>query len=73
MIILPKFDFIQFLKVIERFKIYELFFVSPIVLSMTKNLRVLRKYDLRSIKFLYIGAAPLGQELVVDLQLVYPA
>jgi hypothetical protein len=37
-VVLPKFDFIQFLKMIERFKIYELFLVPPIMLLVTKNL-----------------------------------
>jgi acyl-CoA synthetase (AMP-forming)/AMP-acid ligase II len=71
-IALPKFEFTQFLKGIERFKIYGLFVVPPIVVLMTKNLDMLKKYDLSSVKFLYTGAALLGKESVLDLQSVYP-
>lgn len=71
MIVLPKFDLINFLKSIMRFKIYELFVVPPIVVMMTKNLEVLKEYDLSSVRFLYTGAAPLGKELVNELRLVY--
>ena len=71
-IVLPKFEFSHFLKSIERFQIYELFVVPPIVILMTKNLDMLKKYDLSSVKFLYTGAAPLGKESVMDLQSVCP-
>jgi acyl-CoA synthetase (AMP-forming)/AMP-acid ligase II len=71
-IVLPKFDLVNFLKSIEGFKIYELFVVPPIVVLMTKNLEVLRNYDLSSVKFLYTGAAPLGKESVMAMQSVYP-
>jgi acyl-CoA synthetase (AMP-forming)/AMP-acid ligase II len=71
-IVLPKFEFTHFLKAIALFKIYELFVVPPIVVLMTKNLDMLRKYDLSSVRFLYTGAAPLGKESVMDLQSVYP-
>jgi acyl-CoA synthetase (AMP-forming)/AMP-acid ligase II len=71
-IVLPKFDLANFLQSIERFKIYELFVVPPIVVLMTNNLEVLRKYDLSSVKFLYTGAAPLGKESVMAMQSLYP-
>lgn len=72
MIVLPKFEFAQFLSSIERFKIYELFVVPPIVVLMTNNLDVLKKYNLSSVRFLYTGAAPLGKESVDILNSVYP-
>jgi acyl-CoA synthetase (AMP-forming)/AMP-acid ligase II len=71
-VVLPKFDFVNFLNAIERFKIYELFVVPPIMVTMTRSLDVLRKYDLSSVRFLYTGAAPLGKELVDNLKSVYP-
>lgn len=71
-IVLPKFELINFLKSISRFKIYELFIVPPVVVMMIQNLDMLRKYDTSSVKFLYLGAAPLGKELANDLKSVYP-
>ena len=71
-IVLPKFDFHNFLKCIARFRIHELFVVPPIVIMMAKNSETCREYDLSSVKFLYTGAAPLGKEIVEDLQLEYP-
>ena len=47
--------------------------VPPIVVIMTNNLDVLKKYDLSSVRFLYTGAAPLGRECVEELQSVYPS
>lgn len=69
---LPKFDLTHFLKSIERFQIYELFVVPPVVVMMRNNLDILKKYDLSSVKFLYTGAAPLGKESVAELRSVYP-
>ena len=71
-IVLPKFDFINFLTCIARYKIFELFVVPPIVVIMTKNMDVLKKYDLSSVRFLFTGAAPLGKESVADLKSMYP-
>jgi acyl-CoA synthetase (AMP-forming)/AMP-acid ligase II len=72
-VVLPKFDLVNFLKAIEQFKIYELIVVPPIVVMMAKSLPVLRKYDLSSVKYLYSGAAPLGKELVHEIRSAYPA
>jgi acyl-CoA synthetase (AMP-forming)/AMP-acid ligase II len=71
-IVLPKFDFSTFLRSIAEFKINELFVVPPIVIMMTKNLDMCRKYDLSSVRFLFSGAAPLGKESVKELQTTYP-
>ncbi|KAH7395527.1 4-coumarate-CoA ligase, variant, partial [Cadophora sp. MPI-SDFR-AT-0126] len=70
-LVLPKFDLTQFLRSIERFKIQELFVVPPVVVQMTNNLDLLKKYDLSSVNFLYTGAAPLGKESVAKLRTAY--
>jgi len=40
---------------------------------MTKNKAVLEKYDLSSVRSIYTGAAPLGQETAEDLQNLFPS
>ena len=40
---------------------------------MAKNKTTLEKYDLRSVKSIFSGAAPLGAETLEDLQSQYPA
>jgi acyl-CoA synthetase (AMP-forming)/AMP-acid ligase II len=70
-IVLPKFDLIHFLQCIQRYKIFEIFVVPPIVVIMANNLELLRKYDLSSVRFLYSGAAPLGKEIVGLLKSKY--
>ena len=81
-VILPKFDSDQFCRFIERYKVTVGYIVPPILLAlvhhpgMTDFLSVsclsfitptaTNKYDLRSLKFLTSGAAPLSAG-VVDL------
>jgi acyl-CoA synthetase (AMP-forming)/AMP-acid ligase II len=71
-IVLPKFEFSNFLKCIVLFKVFELFVVPPIVITMMKNLEVCKAHDLSSVKFVYNGAALLGKEMMRDLQIAYP-
>lgn len=70
-IVLPKFDLTNFLQCIQRYRIFEIFVVPPIVVIMANNLELLRKYDLSSVRFLYSGAAPLGKEIVELLKSKY--
>jgi 4-coumarate--CoA ligase len=81
-VILPKFDPDQFCRFIERYKVTVGYIVPPILLALvhhpgkTELLSASRlslitrtatnKYDLRSLKFLTSGAAPLSAG-VVDL------
>lgn len=71
-IVLPKFDFLKFLNCIERYRIFELFVVPPIVVIMSNSLEVLKKFNLSSVRTLYSGAAPLGKETVEILKAEYP-
>jgi 4-coumarate--CoA ligase len=69
--IMKKFDFIQMLENIEKFKISELFMVPPIVVTMAKH-PASRKYDLSSVRKILSGAAPLGREVSVELESLWP-
>ncbi|KAF2152992.1 phenylacetyl-CoA ligase-like protein [Myriangium duriaei CBS 260.36] len=71
-IILPKFEMTSFLESIARFKIEDLFLVPPIIITMTKSASTLAKYDLSSVKTIFTGAAPLGEETSNELQSQYP-
>jgi acyl-CoA synthetase (AMP-forming)/AMP-acid ligase II len=59
---MPRFDFEQFLQLIERHRITALMLVPPIVLALAKH-PLVAKYDLTSVRFVNSGAAPLGDAL----------
>lgn len=65
--VMPRFDFVQMLENIERFRISFLILVPPIVVAMAKDSRT-RKYDLNSVEQVSCGAAPLGREVCVELE-----
>ena len=69
---LPKFEFALYLKAIQDHKIATLYLVPPIIILMTKNKQVMDKYDLNSVKVIFTGAAPLGEETANDLSRLYP-
>jgi long-subunit acyl-CoA synthetase (AMP-forming) len=58
---MPKFDFVEMLQCVQRFKITALTLVPPVVVAMAKQPAV-KKFDLSSIEEVASGAAPLGQE-----------
>ncbi|EGF76873.1 hypothetical protein BATDEDRAFT_33779 [Batrachochytrium dendrobatidis JAM81] len=62
MVVVPKFDFVQFLEFIQRYQITVLHVVPPIVLAMAKH-PIVDKFDLSSVRRATSGAAPLGSEL----------
>jgi len=63
--IMPKFDPEQFCQAIERYKVTAGYVVPPIILLLAHH-PATNKYDLRSLKLLTSGAAPLSAG-VVDL------
>ena len=71
-VVLPKFEFQQLLKTIQDQRISTLFLVPPIIILMSKNKAVLDKFDLSSVKGIFTGAAPLGQETADELQRQHP-
>lgn len=71
-VILPKFDFKHCLQAIQDHKINTLFLVPPIIILMTKGQQILRQYDLSSVRTIFTGAAPLGQETTEALWKIFP-
>ncbi|RBR22330.1 uncharacterized protein FIESC28_04524 [Fusarium coffeatum] len=71
-IILPKFEFQDFLQSVQDFKIRQLLVVPPIIIQVLRFKDICAKYDLSSVKFVYCGAAPLGEETIRDMKNLYP-
>ncbi|KAL8387182.1 hypothetical protein RB595_010098 [Gaeumannomyces hyphopodioides] len=71
-ITLPKFELGSFLEAIQRFRISQLYVVPPIIIQITRNADKCKKYDLSSVRCLFSGAAPLGEETVANLRSIYP-
>jgi acyl-CoA synthetase (AMP-forming)/AMP-acid ligase II len=64
---LPRFDFEAFLKVLQDWAIPLAHIVPPIAVALAKHPAVDR-YDLRGVKWLFSGAAPLGAELTAAIR-----
>jgi acyl-CoA synthetase (AMP-forming)/AMP-acid ligase II len=71
-IILPRFEFKDFLQSVQDFKIRQLLVVPPIIIQILRFKDICAKYDLSSVKFVYCGAAPLGEETIRDMSSLYP-
>ncbi|KAK5468099.1 hypothetical protein LTS15_001073 [Exophiala xenobiotica] len=71
-IILPKFELQPYLTTIQKYKINTLYIVPPIIIAMVKNKQVLKNFNLSSVKAIFTGAAPLGQETAEELASQYP-
>ncbi|CAF3581295.1 hypothetical protein FGSG_05761 [Fusarium graminearum PH-1] len=71
-IILPRFELKDFLQSVQDFKIRQLLVVPPIIIQILRFKDICAKYDLSSVKFVYCGAAPLGEETIRDMSTLYP-
>ncbi|KEH29989.1 putative AMP-dependent synthetase/ligase, AMP-binding enzyme domain-containing protein [Medicago truncatula] len=60
-----RFELEGFLKVIEKYKVTNLWVVPPMILALAKQ-SVVGKYDVSSLKSIGSGAAPLGKELMEE-------
>ncbi|KAJ5161617.1 hypothetical protein N7492_007009 [Penicillium capsulatum] len=69
--IMPRFDFIQVLEYVQTFRITELILVPPVMVLLAKHPAV-KKYDLSSVDNVASGAAPLGREVCVDVEKLWP-
>lgn len=67
-IITRKFDLVQTLELIQKYKIQSLTTVPPIITVLAKN-PIVDRYDLSSLRSVGSGAAPLGQEVQDALRL----
>src|SRR3712207_1660243 len=61
-VMMPRFDFVQLLKVMQDYRVTFAHLVPPIILALTKQ-SVVDDYDLSSLRTIFSGAAPLGAEL----------
>jgi acyl-CoA synthetase (AMP-forming)/AMP-acid ligase II len=61
-VILPRFDFAQFLKLIQDYRVTRAFAAPPILVQLAKN-PIVEDYDLSSLAFMVCGAAPLSADL----------
>ncbi|GBE89802.1 Acyl-CoA ligase easD [Sparassis crispa] len=62
LVVLPKFELLQVLHVIQRYRVNSLQVVPPIMVLLCKHPAV-EKFDLSSIRFCLSGGAPLSAEL----------
>lgn len=69
--IMKKFDFIQMLEHVQKYRITGLTLVPPVVVALAKH-QVVRKYDLSSVEAAGSGAAPLGFEVSVEFNGLWP-
>ncbi len=63
---MPRFDLLEFLGLIQKYRITILPLVPPIVLAMVKHPAV-AQFDLSSVRLVFSGAAPLGEDMAREL------
>jgi 4-coumarate--CoA ligase len=68
---MAKFDFVQMLEYTQKYRITYLVLVPPVVVAMAKH-PITKKYDLSSIENVASGAAPLGREVCIELEKLWP-
>lgn len=71
-IVLPKFEFESLLRSIQKYKIEELVLVPPVLVQMASAPEKCGEYDLGSVRCVFSGGAPLGEELIRDIEKLYP-
>ncbi|KAF2014930.1 acetyl-CoA synthetase-like protein [Aaosphaeria arxii CBS 175.79] len=69
--IMPKFDFLEMLQYIQKYRITDLTLVPPVVVAMAKH-PATKKFDLSSVLNVGSGAAPLGREACEQLEALWP-
>lgn len=70
-VVVPKFDLGVFCAAVEKFKCNISYVVPPILVLLAKDPRA-KKYDLKSLKWVMSGAAPLGTELSMEVEAAHP-
>ena len=65
-LVLPRFDFQEFLDAIQKYRVTILPLVPPVVLGMVKHPAVAQA-DLSSVRLVFSGAAPLGEDIAREL------
>ena len=62
LVTMPRFDLVEFLGLIQKHRVTVLPLVPPIVLGLVKHPAV-PQFDLSSVRLVFSGAAPLGEEI----------
>ena len=63
---MPRFDLVQFLELIQKYRITKTNLVPPILVALAKH-PIVEQYDLSSVVELFSGAAPLSNELAIEV------
>lgn len=71
-VVLPQFELESFLRAIQQYKIEQLILVPPVLVQMASRQDKCREYDLSSVRSVFSGAAPLGEELTGTIAKAYP-
>jgi acyl-CoA synthetase (AMP-forming)/AMP-acid ligase II len=61
-LVMPRFDMMEFLTFVQKYRVTVLPLVPPIVLGLVKHPAV-AQFDLSSVRLVFSGAAPLGEEM----------
>jgi 4-coumarate--CoA ligase len=64
---MPKFDFLEMLQNVQKYRITDLVLVPPVVVAMAKH-PATKKFDLSSVVNVGSGAAPLGKEVSEEFE-----
>src|SRR5712691_7812944 len=67
-LVMPRFDMMEFLTLMQKYRVTILPLVPPIVLGLVKHPAV-AQFDLSSVRLVFSGAAPLGEEVARELGL----
>ncbi|KAF1918467.1 hypothetical protein BDU57DRAFT_515262 [Ampelomyces quisqualis] len=68
---MAKFDFLEMLTCVPKFKITDLVLVPPVVVAMAKH-PATKQFDLSSVTSVSSGAAPLGREVCEEFEKLWP-
>lgn len=68
---MPKFDFLQMLENVQKYRITDLTLVPPVVVAMAKH-PATKQFDLSSVEGVGSGAAPLGKEATSEFESLWP-
>jgi acyl-CoA synthetase (AMP-forming)/AMP-acid ligase II len=68
---MPKFDFVEMLQNVAKYRITNLILVPPVVVAMAKH-PATKKFDLSSVIGASSGAAPLGTAAINEFEKIWP-
>ncbi|XP_051150944.1 4-coumarate--CoA ligase 1-like [Andrographis paniculata] len=71
-VVMPKFEINELLKLIQKYKVTLASFVPPILLAIVKSPAAASDYDLSSVRRVVCGAAPMDRRLELSVQAKLP-